>query len=455
MKRYLCLLLLFFLTAQVGLAQRLTPPSSFVLNLDYAKFRNDEKSGYLEIYYGFYPRLVSYDLKDGKYIGAITIFTKLKNTATGELTVNDRSVLPVQITDTSGVSFNSTFISQAGYAVPFGEYTLQVIAVDSLASTRKDSITLGASIKGYPTSIATSDLELCSMIKNSAQKDDPFFKNSLEVMPNPTLVFGAASHPVVYSYSEFYNLDPEQSYLIKTQIVGPDGKALKEGSKARKFGVKNAVEAGVTNVTAIQSGRYRFRLTLTDTSGNAITQTEKTFYIYNPHIKIVQPTASSLKANELAGLSADELADEFRKAQYLATDQEIKTFSQITAPEGRREFLAKFWTEVEGGRLGKDGILRATYLQRVLTANQRFRALSKDGWRTDRGRVLVLYSEPDEIQRYPSSENSKPYEIWNYYGIENGVIFVFIDRSGFGDYVLVNSTKRGELRDDSWERFLQ
>jgi hypothetical protein len=32
---------------------------------------------------------------------------------------------------------------------------------------------------------------------------------------------------------------------------------------------------------------------------------------------------------------------------------------------------------------------------------------------------------------------------------------VFIDRSGFGEYVLVHSTKRGEIRDDEWKRLLQ
>ena len=46
-------------------------------------------------------------------------------------------------------------------------------------------------------------------------------------------------------------------------------------------------------------------------------------------------------------------------------------------------------------------------------------------------------------------------EIWHYYAIENGVDFVFVDRTGFGEYQLVHSTKRGELRDDDWQRFLQ
>ncbi|MEK6754765.1 MAG: GWxTD domain-containing protein, partial [Bacteroidota bacterium] len=98
---------------------------------------------------------------------------------------------------------------------------------------------------------------------------------------------------------------------------------------------------------------------------------------------------------------------------------------------------------------------RMGYLQRLNAANQRFRTMAREGWKTDRGRVLLLFADPDEIERFPSSDNSKPYEIWNYYGIENGVQFVFIDRSGFGDYILVHSTKRGELRDDAWQRFLQ
>ena len=39
--------------------------------------------------------------------------------------------------------------------------------------------------------------------------------------------------------------------------------------------------------------------------------------------------------------------------------------------------------------------------------------------------------------------------------VENGVEFDFVDRSGFGEYQLVNSTKRGEMRDDDWQRYLQ
>jgi GWxTD domain-containing protein len=456
MKRLLAILTIAVIAVtSMGVAQRITASGRFVLNLDYAKFRNNDSTGYLEIYYGFYPRLITYDLINGRFVGLLKVYTRIKDTLTQSYLVNNVSNVPVAVADTTEQSLRSTFVTQAGHLLPNGEYTLEVVVIDSLTPSRRDGIRLPISMKAYTGTVESSDLELCSNIRASDQKNELFYKNSLEVMPNPTLIFGVASHPMMFSYAEIYNLNLEQTYTVKTQVVGQDGKVVKEASKSRKYAVKNAVEAGTTNVASIPSGKYRFRLTIADDTGNAVVQTEKTFYIYNPHIQGAQVSSVSIKASELAGLTGDELAEEFRRAQYVATDPELKTFSQITSAEGRREFLAKFWTEVEVGRMGRSGIPRMAYLQRVSTANQRFRAMSREGWRTDRGRVFIIYSEPDEIERFPSSENSKPYEIWNYYGIENGVQFVFVDRSGFGDFVLVHSTKRGELRDDEWQRFLQ
>ena len=42
------------------------------------------------------------------------------------------------------------------------------------------------------------------------------------------------------------------------------------------------------------------------------------------------------------------------------------------------------------------------------------------------------------------------YEIWKYYDIEGGVIFVFGDELGFGDFRILHSTKRGEVHQVNW-----
>lgn len=450
-----CVLALLIALSPTVLPQQIKPSGTFVLNLDYAKFRNDEKSGYLEIYYGFYPQLINYRKVGDRFVGVMRLETRLTAVSSGERIINDRSNVPISISDTSDPSYRYPRVSQVGYAVPNGEYRLEVMVTDTLDPSVRDSANLPISVQSIPLTIASSDIELCSSIKPSEEKGGSFYKNTLDVVPNPTLLFGIVSQPMMFSYVEFYNLDAGNSYKVKTQVLSSDGKVAKESSKDKKYGVKNAVEAGTTNVASLVSGKYRIRIILVDTAGSVLTQSEKTFFTYNPHVQAGQSAAISAMATQLAGLTSEELAEEFRMSQYVATDQEIKTFTQITSLEGRRDFLARFWADVEGGRLGITGFTRAGYLQRISTANQRFRSLGKDGWRTDRGRVLVLYAEPDEVERHSSSQEGKPYEVWRYNSIENGVEFVFVDRTGFSDYVLVNSTKRGELRDDTWQRFLQ
>ena len=46
--------------------------------------------------------------------------------------------------------------------------------------------------------------------------------------------------------------------------------------------------------------------------------------------------------------------------------------------------------------------------------------MSKIGWKTDRGRIFILYGEPSEIERFPNQMDTKPYEIWHYNDIEGG-----------------------------------
>lgn len=432
-----------------------TQPTSFVLNVDYARFQNDQQTAYLEIYYGFYPRLITLEQRNGVFRGGVILQMNLLKANTNEVFKQERSLLPILVADTSSNAFRSTIITQAGYMLPFGDYRLHVIAIDSLAPTRRDSIELPISLKNFGTAPVMSDIELCSEIKSSEDKGNAFYKNSLEVIPNATLVFGVTASPVLFHYLELYHLDPLKQYLLKTQILDAAKKVVREATKPRKFGVKNAVDVGTVNVTSIASGKYRLVIFLVDESGQAVGATEKTFYVYNPHIQAASVSVAALKASELAGLSSDELAAEFRKAQYVATDEDIKTFAKLANEEGRREFLSNFWAEVEKAKPGKNAITRMDYLRRVAIASQRYGNQTREGWKTDRGRVYILYGDPDEIERISSQNNAKPHEIWHYYQIESGVLFVFVDRTGFGDYLLVHSTRRGELRDDTWQRFLQ
>ncbi len=81
-----------------------------------------------------------------------------------------------------------------------------------------------------------------------------------------------------------------------------------------------------------------------------------------------------------------------------------------------------------------------------------FAVMGREGYRADRGRVHIVYGPPDDIERHPNETDSRPYEIWSYNNIQGGVIFVFVQKNSGGDYELVHSTHRNELRDDNWDR---
>ena len=455
MKKCIWMLVVIVCAGNALMAQDYKPAGPFALNMDYARFQFDDQAGYLEIYYAFYPHNLTYATSSGSLHGGVRMHSILTNNVSKAKLIDRRVMLPVVISDTAGAAFRHPFTTQSGHAVPFGEYTLEVVAVDSLDLSRRDSASFKIDIKALSAAVSISDLELSSRVQPSAKKDDPFYKNSLEVVPNATLVFGVATHPVLFNYAELYGLNPEDTYTVKSQIVDAEGKTMKESSKSRKFTATTGVDAGMMNVTSIMPGRYMYRLMLMDESSAEVARAEKTFYVYNPHLKPVPPTEMGVQLSQLAILNLAELDAEFRKAKYLANKDEIKFYSQLDAEVGKREFLAKFWEAVEMGRGDRPAMKRSEYLRRVEHATKTYSSMNREGWVTDRGRVYILYGEPDHLERVQNEANSKPYQVWHYYELERGVQFVFIDRLGNGDFQLFHSTKRGELQDENWEVYLR
>jgi GWxTD domain-containing protein len=454
-KRKYIIASLLLLGLSVISAQKLPPPSPFVVNIDISRFRFAPDTGYLEVYYAAYPSNTTLENVRDTLWGSVVLKARILNTKNDSLITSYSISIPIVIANTDSASIKSGYIGKSVYALPIGSYELFIQGYDGRNPTRQDSIRKKFSIENYVGSPMVSDVDLCSRIIQSEDKTNHFYKNMYEVLPNPSLVFGSQIAPVVFSYAEFYNLNPESTYSITIGIMNGKGTLVKQRTRNHRYTSCNVVDVGSLNVGSIQSGKYRFILVLADTLGQEIDRTEKPIYIHNPHLPSEVVASMSSKSAEFVGLSNDELVDEFREARYIASSSDVNTFEKLTTMESRREFLANFWTDVESGRRGRSDFTRSLYLERVITANQRYKALGKKGWLTDRGRVYILYAEPDEVERFPSSENSKSYEIWHYYQIEGGIQFIFIELSGFGDYTLVHSTKRGELQDERWDRYLQ
>jgi GWxTD domain-containing protein len=129
-----------------------------------------------------------------------------------------------------------------------------------------------------------------------------------------------------------------------------------------------------------------------------------------------------------------DLEEAIDQLQYIAKRNEIDHIKGGRTPAERLTRFQAFWDKRDPTPNTPRNERMEEYYYRIDYANRRFTSL-RDGWRTDRGHVMVLFGEPDNVESHPFDFNVRPYEVWYYYRI--GRRFVFIDRSNVGDYELM------------------
>jgi len=120
---------------------------------------------------------------------------------------------------------------------------------------------------------------------------------------------------------------------------------------------------------------------------------------------------------------------------YFAKKEDVDSL-RFSPPSERKIRWEKFWQKRDPSPGTPENEFEEEFLRRFYYANENF-GVYTPGYRTARGRIYILYGEPDEIERHPFEVNSYPYEIWYYYS--KNLKFVFVDRKGTGEYELVPS----------------
>ena len=100
---------------------------------------------------------------------------------------------------------------------------------------------------------------------------------------------------------------------------------------------------------------------------------------------------------EDVGTVFEDLETSIRQLEYIAMDGEINEMLSIGNKKEQREAFEAWWESRQGGKVksGKEAI--EEYYKKIYQANSRFGQEGK-GWKTDRGRILFFYGDPDEEQ---------------------------------------------------------
>ncbi len=449
----LILLFAFLCFAQLSFAQQ----NKDLFDFDYAQFAYDSSSNYVEFYYSLNQNAMTIKSSDSaRYVEGI-LSISIQDTALKTFAVNKEWKIQHKLQrDTSAVQ---NLVGVLGFAIPKGFYKCIISMKDLYNEKNVKTLVDYLSIKPFQLdSLAISDIQLASnIIQDSDNKNSIFYKNTYEVTPQPTLVFGDGL-PLVYYYCELYSRSKNvnggpMNYIVT--IKNSRGRILFSKTQAIARDVESRVEVGAVPIVKYPTDSYSIEVMLMDSADNYGVRSLKRFFVYNPKIKAVDTInyqQSSMISSIFGVMSAEECDDFFNKSEYIASKPEIDQYKKITDLTGKREFLFQFWKKRNPDPSSSKNDYLKEYMERIQTADQRYGAFKKAGWKTDRGRVYIIYGEPSEVDRYPNQTDTKPYEIWRYNDIEGGVEFDFGDLTGFGDYQLLNSTKRGEMSDDNWQQ---
>ncbi len=130
-------------------------------------------------------------------------------------------------------------------------------------------------------------------------------------------------------------------------------------------------------------------------------------------------------------------------AVYIIAPEERAAFLRLDTDEERNKFIEQFWLRRDPTPGTAANEFKEEHYRRISYANERF-ASSVPGWKSDRGRIYIMYGPPDQIESHP--QHAVPFEQWFYNHIEgvgDRIVIEFEDRTGTGDYKLTLDPKKG------------
>lgn len=335
-----------------------------------------------------------------------------------------------------------------------GHYEIGLELEDSANGRRWSA---SAAVEASSSPLPASDLVVASTVERLEQgAPEPagaIRRGTLAVVPNFSGALVPESGPVAL-FAEVYRPGERPDTARITVVVEGVGRAFRQElpSLTRVFPPGGGVETLRANLSGLPVGVYQ----LTVRAAFA----QDTLQLTHP-VEML-PAGAGRMALEAPtpydGLAEAQLDSIFEPLRYVATPNEQDAYWSLPDADAKRRFLAAFWEE-RAVRMGTSpDSLRLEFEERVGYANRQFRPPRPGqkgvmGWQTDRGRVYITYGPPAEryVEAQRQAQRSNPWEVWKYI-TGRGDKYVFLDRTGFGDFQLVYSTNRDEPGLPDWER---
>lgn len=256
----------------------------------------------------------------------------------------------------------------------------------------------------------------------------------------PTRSYGLLNPVLYFSYEITREDVKEDSIFISYKISDISGNTVKELPQ-KKLLLSSDIEKitdGI-NVSSIGSGIYKLNISVKSLSGVLNLEESNMF-------EISQYSTSNTDESVASAGVADFVKDVF---QCVASPDEMSDYDKLT-DEAKSRFLNSYFTGKSSQmQTGKNAYLAELY-NRYKYANENFGWAGREGWKSDRGRILIKYGMPEEINHHFSEIDTNPYAVWIYED-NRRFEFIFGDLRNDGRLTLLHATIEGETSNPYWK----
>ena len=449
--RILTLLLLIFLNLNLF-------AGGLKAYMSYASFSTPNGVDYIETYLTIKGSSINYvkDV-DGNWYGKVNVQI-IFSVDDSIVNFNKYELISPPRKDTSTEPLN--FLDVQRYTLKRGDYSLSLKIKDANSDTVPFNVMTQVSI-GFPKdTIFFSDIELVDDYYK-ADKETVLEKNGYTIIPYVFNYFPESKNKLSF-YAEIYGSDiilGENSYALYTYIRPYEiDKKLDEYFRFNRM--KAAPVSPVLksfDISKLPTGNYLLVMEARDKTNKLMSSKKVFFQRYNPDVEFNLTSIMTFNTeNTFVGKmnSVDTLRRYIEYTLPVSTDFERK-YAQSLIKEGdlssMKKYFLNFWvtrdkTDPQGAWI--------KYKRLVDYANKKFKSVNHEGYETDRGRVFLQYGQPDMVSQNYNEPAAYPYEIWQYYKLndQRNKKFVFYSRDIVtNDFVLIHSDAIGELSNYQWQ----
>ena len=432
--------------------------------IDYASFAYDEQESLVELYMAIEANSLVYVADSSVYRATVPLYLQLvRSSGVASSLSADTPVWSQEeqfhfvLRDTTAITEGQFFLRQVRFTVVPGEYELQVklpALGQEIIQARHDVMIPDFS---QQNTCMLSDITLASRIIPSTDREDPFYKNGLSILPNANQMYGEGAEEMFY-YAEAYRTgcveSDEEEYTLFTFLTEANRSTpIPEFQKRSRRKVRDTdILIGSFDVDSLGTGVYFLHIVILNHANESMVEQGRKFFVLNPSLDIPMANVEPFETSSYATLPEEEVEKGLDHLRVIATGQEARRIRRVKDLDERRRLLRDLWDARDPTPETAANEFRDEFYTLLMYANERYSVQRIEGWETDRGVILLKYGRPAVIESHLYERGRKPYEIWKYNNIsgEGQADFVFADLDGFGDFELIHSSVAGERKLPDW-----